>query len=902
MIILQICSAYILCFLAAFTVEYSNMPQDNLRSVVYRSLKKSLNVPYEGYEGSDETDKVWTSRKSKTYSRQIDCKGPNQHLVRNEETKAIVSKGINELDTPPSFQLLQVSKEAQKLNQMIDLWSKGPNVDGQSRDIARDLLKGALDLQESLIMLEKLQEASKFMAKLKRKQKPKFNEEESVSFEEMGSNRFRNDKYQKQLEAPRLSADGSSRDCVEELKKVIRDSLSRQNLLSNHSDDETFSSGRRKFDSFSGVCSESLSRSLTVPSNSGFKNLCYDEKARTDSSFSSMEQPKKAKKANLIAKLMGLEELPSETVEISKKEQENKKVFNQCRPVFEVDMPKVRKPQVVDRNADPGGRKLKEIIETMQLKGLLRSNHTDDFRHQSYLSNIHGEARGLDDELPPIVIIKPLHFPCQTATSIQEERVEDPKMKFMKSEAKPMHFSCKTAKPIQEEKVEDPKMKILKSEAKPMHFPCQTRKPFEEEKVKEPKMIFMKSEEKPLYFPRQTAKPIQDEGVADPKKKLMKSEAKELMIIKSTNESSGKIKVSVSLNQKQKKKELTKISIKADRMPKALPAAKKFEVKETVKSLTSSRSQSNKKPTKSGKPENSLGPAKQQAISRGSTRQNHNSSRSTQPISQTKKSRIKTAKPVRESETMSSVAEKTQSKEDRKEPDPMHDLHCISVTSSTLPAEQIHTETKQDDSEIQITDTNTHEKCSVFAEQANQPIDNKTTSSKATGKGIKLLLMSSPSFLNCAEELLNLNMNQPMISQTNVVEYEMRNDRLILDCANELMERKSYQIALVNHPMLQTHVVGLKGNISLDQLVEELIDGIENLRCYGNEDGDEVLTKDSLYVKLERDVRCKNMVVNGLWDLGWMNGISAEETDNIAGEVEKHLLSWLIEEVVTDLV
>ncbi|KAE8009146.1 hypothetical protein FH972_005599 [Carpinus fangiana] len=55
---------------------------------------------------------------------------------------------------------MEVSQGVQKLNWMFDLWTKGVRFDGQSKDIAEDLLKRALDLQESLIMLGKLQEAS----------------------------------------------------------------------------------------------------------------------------------------------------------------------------------------------------------------------------------------------------------------------------------------------------------------------------------------------------------------------------------------------------------------------------------------------------------------------------------------------------------------------------------------------------------------------------------------------------------------------------------------------------------------------------------------------------------------------------------------------------------------------
>lgn len=54
---------------------------------------------------------------------------------------------------------------------VIDLWSKGITIKRHYNDIAKDLLKGAFDLQESLVMLGKLQQASQHMAKLKKKKK-----------------------------------------------------------------------------------------------------------------------------------------------------------------------------------------------------------------------------------------------------------------------------------------------------------------------------------------------------------------------------------------------------------------------------------------------------------------------------------------------------------------------------------------------------------------------------------------------------------------------------------------------------------------------------------------------------------------------------------------------------------
>lgn len=161
------------------------------------------------------------------------------------------------------------------------------------------------------------------------------------------------------------------------------------------------------------------------------------------------------------------------------------------------------------------------------------------------------------------------------------------------------------------------------------------------------------------------------------------------------------------------------------------------------------------------------------------------------------------------------------------------------------------------------------------------------------------LLLSSPSFLNCAEELYDCNINQPMCFQFNGLESGTVNTRLFLDCAHELMTRKSGHRECAGHSLLRTYMWGPKVSISMDQLVEELIDEIENLRSY-NKSGDGVLPTDGLYTILGKDLTCKRRLVNGVWDLGWVNGHSMEDAKQVIVEVERHVLSCLIEEVISE--
>lgn len=165
---------------------------------------------------------------------------------------------------------------------------------------------------------------------------------------------------------------------------------------------------------------------------------------------------------------------------------------------------------------------------------------------------------------------------------------------------------------------------------------------------------------------------------------------------------------------------------------------------------------------------------------------------------------------------------------------------------------------------------------------------------------LKQLLLSSPLFLSCVEELFHLKVNYTnMNSQASDDEVGMGNARFILDCANELVTRKGLQIGCKGHPLLQAHMWGLRIIMSFDQLVEELNDELEYLRCYSKNGGD-FLPKDGLYMMLIKDLKGKGALMSGPWDLGWMNGFSMHETDQIVGEVVNHVLDVLMEEVVID--
>ncbi|XP_017220110.1 uncharacterized protein LOC108197110 [Daucus carota subsp. sativus] len=238
-------------------------------------------------------------------------------------------------------------------------------------------------------MLSRLQEASQYVARAKKKEK-----EKSASFsDEVGigssSDRFGYQDYQNS----RFCNENSSTDCYDELRKVIRESLGRQNLLSNGSINAKAYSDRRETEFSTDLPSSNSSRTSTS----------YSHDSASVSSNSSNMSEDRPKASNLVAKLMGLEEISSMPVQSeSRKQVERDKNLNPKGLIFDIDRPIQRKPGIAAQNGDRGCMTLEEIIQNMQFKGLLDRN-----QFQIYDSSESEDQ--LRNHAPPVVLMKPVH-------------------------------------------------------------------------------------------------------------------------------------------------------------------------------------------------------------------------------------------------------------------------------------------------------------------------------------------------------------------------------------------------------------------------------------------------------------------------------------------------------------
>ncbi|XP_038991565.1 uncharacterized protein LOC120114850 isoform X2 [Hibiscus syriacus] len=811
------------------------MPQDSLRSIVYRSF-----VTCDDPKGVVECRRI---RRSEAGS-ETTMERKNRSNVKD--------------------QLLEVSRRAHELNHVTDSFSKGLWCDGNSKDAAKDLFKGALDLQNSLHVLGRLQEASHYMAKLRKKEKEKWDgmrlrNEQVIRREDSSPVGERS--YCKESRNLHLSADGFSRDCIEELREVIRDSLARQNLLPNINVEEKRCFGGR-FDSASDIRSTSSSRSST---------LRTDNFTSMDSSISLSAQEKKGRGPSLVAKLMGLEELPSKPLRTNSQEVlESKKIFVRPKHIFEISRPKVRKSEYVFREKVRESRTMKDILEIMHFKGLLKSNFIKEINNDSHQWSDFVSEQKLINNFPPIVLIKPRLNPC-----LQPQDKSVPLFKEKES--------LKTETMLEKE---PPSTRRLSSNQEAPIKRLSSREGFKENKEKE-----------------------------------------------ALKKHPTKMKTSGSRTMPLLKKEATHKKIK--RIPKPVISRTKPVNKEVAKAKNSSRSKDETKvnPPKSCKLENGSNITKYKMPNQRIYTANSNSSLRPKTIARATKDRRRI--PTREEKPVSkatTTAKLTTEKLEYEGDDILWDGKNIDVVSenSTVSEEKMVALTLEEDSnetadrlptkeETEHTDVLSREQhdnsdssvCDVSLvttdDQKNQnsigdidddPIIPIGTDGESFMRGtrLKALLLSNPAFLNHVEEHFYLHVNLLIPSQElGVNDFTDGNAQLSLDCVNEIIRQRSFPKSQMLPSPLLSMVGNVKSHISLDHLLKEICDGIESLRSY-SELASENYPTGSLYSMLERDLKLKE-VSSGIWDLGWRNGFSVNETMQVVVDIEKQLLTGLIEEI-----
>ncbi|KAL5143029.1 hypothetical protein HKD37_09G026083 [Glycine soja] len=846
--------------------KYSSIP---LKTVMYRSF-----MTCDDPKGVVECGAI---RKYRTSSQKMKEKTKNRRpaetsLANKQDKEEKVSKGSTERSfDPSSLQLMEVSRGAQRLNNMIHSWSRGLRYDERSEDIAKDLLKGALDLQESLLMLRKVQEASQHMASLKRRQNEKSERgrfDAKVIDGTAHCDHFGEQSYPMRFQRRWPSADGSSSSCNEELKKVIKESLVRQNL----------------FTTTEGLDSASTFRST----NSSQSSVAWNDRL-SDSSFSPTTS-RRERGSNLVAKLMGLEEASSRSFPaVIQKQLESPMILNQKRPVFDIDMPKVRK-NVETVNLEHK-MTLKEVLETTHFNGVLKSPVREPKVQVHHSIDPHYKHFG---DLPPIVLMKPRCTPYRECAKSYEHVVPPEELSLRNLKAKFL-----PSKVFQHREGSTTNMGKKMEEYVSKRLAKEERANLLREGVE-----LKEKEIKPVENEKEVSKP---QSHVSQKSQVNETVDKKAKVKTITSRKLSEKEVS---KPKQQQQQQSLIPLGEVPKPKVVKKSQdKGEISSTSTKLrkpqSGSRIDKNEIPSRKSTASNS------NTISKPKSKKNSNTNSKEQKKNQMKKQRPTVAEP----EAAKPVDEQLRAEEanslDVSCKDDCPEIRIITTTTYDLSVEHEEVDayankireicelSQSSSSDDILMLKSEHENDAIPAEEAhsitNISFSETDREPDKDSSELKYLLLTSQSFIEHAEELLNLDVDCPKILPRSETK-EIANLKLYLDCANELTERKSLQGTQAVHPFLLTCAGHSRYHISLGRLVDEVYSAIEHLTSYS-----EKLASDNIYAMMERDIKSNNGLINGIWNWGWRHGFSADEAEQVVNEVENLVLGELIEEVIVNL-
>ncbi|CAL1355940.1 unnamed protein product [Linum trigynum] len=280
----------------------------------------------------------------------------------------------------------EISKGAQRLNQILRACSNGHNIDTYSVEIGKELLKGAMDLQESLRMLVNLQEGSDYTVTPQRKGRIKLLDEEGEEEDDDEDEKAIKGAIQmKQIALPRFSFDRRpSKTPSTYTKEITRSDLKQRVLMAlpyASEDPEKVSDVGH-----STIPSHKRSSSRV----SSVRNPTVTE-TRNQSS-ASKPKPEKKRISNVVAKLMGMEELPeNEDVVDGTMEKEASSMKKSVASVVtspEKGNENRRKKKDVENLVPPPppGRKQKQVMQ--EETSALQSEQNDRRK-------IHNDAEGI---------------------------------------------------------------------------------------------------------------------------------------------------------------------------------------------------------------------------------------------------------------------------------------------------------------------------------------------------------------------------------------------------------------------------------------------------------------------------------------------------------------------------
>ncbi|KAM0972934.1 hypothetical protein ACFX13_016583 [Malus domestica] len=782
----------------------------------------------------------------------------------------------------------EISRGAHKLNQILEACSNGLNVDRFSIEVGKELVKEAMDLEESLRMLVNLQETSGYIVSSQRKNQITLLDEEdnAVKMAE-----------EKQIDLPNFSFDKGSRHARKN-QEVGRPGFEQKVTAALTYTTEGSGLNREKQGKITS--STSVSQRQSVSYTGGVKNPSTEQKE---------SKPEKERIPIVIAKLMGLNELPkNENLKHTAEEDLSSKSKRE-RHVIE---------QTTNESSKISGVKTKDpLMQNMTFvsqaeKRMLANNISigvvvhdpEEFKPVAILGNATIKS---DKHQKPSQTFKQDKPVMQAKPGFKEIRV--PVEKQNGNNVLPRN---QQHKPPYDVELQQQSM-ALKSESPKEKRRQETK----ERQIPQPKLVAKKQRRSEMISRRKS------KGAVDLQKKQTLAEqtwvnkkiAREAAAtVQSTRVPNGKyhenlVRSKSSADLNFNKKDFSPNSLDPQQAKEnfgTLPAMEERSV-HAAPPLQKAKS---RRVNKSEMP---------QRIDEVATRRSYEKRGSHNATEKVRASRLKQAEPhiVKSNKSTASVqpldSGQNQHKEAELEAPTLYDPNEVESRrlekSQTLLPKESYDQQDQapafgDDECItaSITVNGNRDICYAEVLEHHKALNLRKQEPTEIENHLKQVVIKSHHFLNTAEALFKLDIPFSILHDSGRDCNPDVDSKLTLDCAYEVMKRKGIRHELNVHPKCEKASISFVKIRSLNELVRQLHKDFETLKFYGRKGKYECEAEAYLPKMLESDMHSWEPELNCMWDMGWDKTMFAVvEVDEVVKDLERLVLGGLVDELTRDL-
>ncbi|CAL0312330.1 unnamed protein product [Lupinus luteus] len=830
------------------------------------------------------------------------------------------------------LQINEISKGALKLNQILRACSNGLNMDAYSLQFAKELLQGAIDLEDSLKMLVDLQNSSEFMITPHKKNRIILLEEDN---DDDGEDRGIIISEQKQLARPIFSFDKPSKQS-QDTQQVGKAIYMQRPVTVTYSKE-----GRN-----SNVKAEVPNKRSTSSSD---RNAVSERKNHTMPVQSNTER---GRIPNVIAKLMGLDSLPEKvdsgynymqkiegnhtakgstkkTEELKNKQTENSIPIKNRKDIEALKMPATRDEKLMfgaDKGFEKASIKNDNHNYSSSQKNLMRESQKDvkvNGRKQDYTNNKEQKStvKGGTNDLVLNNMLEQVHERSQVKYSFHEEKdIIRNTIRPEKTDAN-KHIMNNEKKSRNNLGVQKPYMLSKNGPREEKHHREQPREESMFLEMKPQGRSEMASKNQ-LINPQKKQLPVKQatpfkkncgENVAPMKLESSHYDEKDVVRDEASNGANEKVKeiinrkpgqisyprdreferlkgiqgIKTLMNEKHVHK-LACNKIKNTRKQKVDMHGKIDQVltrrngitKEGKKQFPSLQEERRREPDKS----NVL---KEERVTMSKDADAHIISSSSESVAES----VDVWNQPHKKAELAPMLYSSGGGELQRLQDSVANMAIDEGFNSGEVAEHrvhgIH------EDRIGINNHSQLQNCTISKISTQKPLTDSENS-------LKWILVMSQLFINTAESLFRLKIPLSVL-QNGGSDNQDEGSKLILDCGYEVMKRKGIRQELKAHTYSNISISAVKVR-SLDDLVRQLNKDMEKLQFYGRNRSLQVEVEDYLPKMLENDVYNKDPEIDCMWDLGWNDETFAFiEKYDLIRDTEKHILSVLLDEITGEL-